>query len=66
MNRIEENEEIIEAITRKYAEENLNLKTIEGAKILHLGGIVSILGDISKSLAVIADTLSAERNREHE
>lgn len=66
MSRVEENKEMIEAAKRKYDKESLILKTNEAAKRIHLGAIVVILGDISQSLAVIADALSTERNKEHE
>ncbi len=64
MSRVEENEYTLDEVDDVY--EQLPPMSAERHIAAHLGTIEVVLSDISKSLAVIADALSTERNREHE
>lgn len=64
MNRVEENEGMLKEVDDVY--ETAPRMSAESRTAAHLGMIRVVLSDISKSLAVIADALSTERNREHE
>lgn len=58
MSRVEENEHTIEEVVR--TTNNKSSGTYEEVVTLNLGLIAFLLGDISKSLAVIADELEKE------
>ena len=60
MNRIEENKQIVEFMVEK-AKQNPS-GTFENMVTFQLGAIATMLSDISKSLAVIADKEESEGN----
>lgn len=59
MGRIEENKEVIEHFV-KLVDMNMGSGSYEELVTWHLGAISSFLADISKSLAVIADSMPKE------
>lgn len=58
MTRLEENKMAIEIVTREA--EHMPTGTYEEMVIFQLGAIATMLADISKSLAVIADKAESE------
>lgn len=64
MSRVEENKYTLDEVDNVY--ETAPPMSAESRIAAHLGMIRVVLSDISKSLAVIADALSTERNKEHE
>ena len=62
MTRLEENKMVIEEMTRRT--EHKPTGTYEEMMVFQLGVIATMLADISKSLAVIAD--EAKKEQEHE
>lgn len=64
MSRVEENKDMLKEVDEVY--ETVPPISAERHAALHLGMIRAVLGDISKSLAIIADSISTERNKEHE
>ena len=61
MTRTEENKQIVNKMM-KLSEEN-PIGTFEHMTVIHLGIIGTMLADISKSLAVIADKIESEEER---
>lgn len=61
MTRLEENEKVIETMLAEV--ESQPAKTYERVVTFQLGAIVSMLADISKSLAVIADKAESENKK---
>lgn len=64
MNRVEENEDMLKEVDNAY--EVFPPMPAERRIAAHLSVVVAVLSDISKSLAIIADSISTERNKEHE
>lgn len=64
MSRVEENKELVDYMT-DLAKENPS-GTFEEMTVFHLGIIATMLADISKSLAMIADIKSSELEKEQE
>ena len=62
MNRVEENKEMIEHFVKSAMEAGCG--TYEEMVTWHLGAINSFLSDISKSLAVIADSMQCQKGSE--
>ena len=58
MNRVQENEEIIKIFTKTAKEKPTG--TFEELVAFHLGTIATMLADISKSLAILADSAKRE------
>lgn len=61
MSRVEENKELVEFMTNLAKEEPSG--TFEEMTCFQLGTIATMLGDISKSLAMIADIKSSELDK---
>jgi hypothetical protein len=60
MSRVKENKELLDILGKQASlMDDLN---IDATDSYNIGNILVILGDISKSLAVIADKLSEESN----
>ena len=64
MNRVKENETGLKIIQREL--ENNPKASFKQIVMAHVGAGIGILADISRSLAVIADALTEERNKNHE
>lgn len=58
MNRIEENAHVVNTFIERA--EALKQGTFEELTVFHLGTIASMLADISKSLAILADKAGSE------
>lgn len=58
MTRLEENEMVIDEITKEAREKPTG--TYEEMETFHLGVIATMLTDISRSLAVLADKVESE------
>lgn len=58
MNRVQENEEIIKIFIKTAKEKPTG--TFEELVAFHLGTIATMLADISKSLAILADRTESE------
>ena len=64
MSRAEENKAVLENLS-SIAQNNLE-GSFEQMVVAHMGMAIGVLVDISMSLAVIADALTGERNKDHE
>lgn len=64
MSRVEENKELVEFMTNLAKEEPSG--TFEEMICFQLGTIATMLGDISKSLAILADKAGSEVNNGNE
>lgn len=64
MSRVEENKIVLESL-RSIAKDNPE-GSFEQMVVAHMGMAIGVLVDISMSLAVIADALTEERNKDHE
>ncbi len=64
MSRVEENKAVLENL-KSIAEDNQE-GSFEQMVVIHMEFAIGVLADISKSLAVIADALTEERNKDHE
>lgn len=64
MSRVEKNEAVLKNI-QSLSDDNQE-GAFEQMVVVHMGLGIGILADISRSLAVIADALTEERNKDHE
>lgn len=61
MSRVEENKELVEYMTNLAKEKPTG--TFEELTVFHLGIIATMLGDISKSLAMLVEKISSELDK---
>ena len=64
MSRVEINEAVLKNI-QSLSDDHLE-EPFEQMVVVQMGLEIGILADISRSLAVIADALTEERNKDHE